>query len=224
MTEELQFKKGPGLTAEQAEALFKAKVETAVQTALTKGAALAPEAGGPQVAGQSWWNLFATSPWQPGATDVPPGPIGTGPALPHKIIQVGQLAYVEAVIYLNPFLSLGGSLTPANILSNLALPYEVNFYTSDLINMVPSTPTATITGNFVPNIVWYPVFLPFTPTTPGVFMMTITARIHNALNQPVAPFAAFATEIWDWDSNLFSFAPTGPRWLIDSPIRYMVYA
>lgn len=209
--DELQVKGNP-LTIEQVEVM----VEEEVTSVLEKGAQL--EMGEPV----RWWNLFARGPRQFPVGMVPPTPIGGGPnVLPHKIIQVGQRAFIDTLVVLRNT-PLPGGIVPCNYLSAARFEYSVKLLTVHL-NSMTAVDGPQIERRFVRNQCWYVNAFEIVPARPGIYEVYVTARIHDAMEEPMAPFAAFATEILDMDFNLFSPMPQGPHWISNSPIRYMVY-
>ena len=104
-------------TAEMVKAQVEALVKSALDEAMTKGRTETAEP-------DNWWNLYAIGPIQ--ATGVP------APLPPHQVIKVGEQAFIATVLFLNPFEVLVPGTTPADILSNFALPYEVQYQTGNL--------------------------------------------------------------------------------------------
>jgi len=198
-----------GITAADVKAHFEAKVQAAHDEAMATG--------GPEVAElQGWWDLVALGPIQV--------PNINGPYLPNDVIRAGEPAYIVTVLILNPFLVLNGQITVAELLSSLALPYEITYQTGNLTNWT-SAP-APLTGEregltLVPHQWFYVDVLEFIPRDRDevMFEMNISARIFGCGENYAAPLAGFAREVVDFDPSFFS----PPPGLVGAPIRFMVY-
>jgi hypothetical protein len=200
---------------------LKAEVEAKVQTALQEYATRPRE----QVAEPLfWWDLIAYGPIQFGAQLVPPSPIGgPGPRLPHQVIRVGEDAVVFTILLLNPLFPSPGPMSACDILSNFALPYQVQYCTGNVCTWQLGPANLNVTNpiaNFTPGQCFAIDSLEFTAQQVGVFEMTISARILNALNNPTPPFAGFARAVFDIDPDMLFPAP---GWQFDFPIRFQVY-
>jgi hypothetical protein len=199
------------ITEEELEALVRAEIDSAYEQALT-----APETVAPEVAEvQAWWDIAAFGPIQP----IAPG----GPLVPHSVIKVGEPAFVFAIILLNPFLPLPGGTNPAQVLSNFALPYEVQYQTGNLTTWTLGQPDMQgIDNNNLtpgPPFTYFEV-ISFVAAQPGLYEMNITARLLGAAPPFVnAPrFGARATTVFSLDPpGLFGAAPP-------SPLRFNIYA
>jgi hypothetical protein len=199
------------------EAVVKARVEALVKTALDEAMARArPERAEPE----DWWNLFAIGPIQ--AISVP------SPLLPHSVIKVGETAFVVTVLFLNPFLVIPPGTTPGDVLSNFALPYEVQYQTGNLTTWSLGQADMNVVHNgasftLIPGQYAYVDVLGFTANTPGLYEMNISARILGAapphINAP--QFAGFARAVVDIDSDLFLQPPPGLQFEV--PIRFQIY-
>ena len=163
---------------------------------------------------QAWWDIAAFGPIQP----IAPG----GPLVPHSVIKVGEPAFVFAIILLNPFLPLPGGTNPAQVLSNFALPYEVQYQTGNLTTWTLGQPDMQGIDN--DNLTPGPPFtyfevIGFTAAQPGLYEMNITARLLGAAPPFVnAPrFGARASTVFSLDPpGLFGAAPP-------SPLRFSIY-
>jgi hypothetical protein len=199
------------ITEEELQALVRAEIDAAYEVALT-----APEEAKAEVAEvQGWWDIAAFGPIQP----IAPG----GPLVPHSVVKVGEPVVVFAIILLNPFLALPGGTNPAQVLSNFALPYEVQYQTGNLTtwSLGPAYMQGIDTNNLAPGPPFsYFEFISFVADQPGLFEMNITARLLGAAPPFVnAPrFGARATTVFSLDPpGLFGSAPP-------SPLRFSVYA
>jgi hypothetical protein len=199
------------VTAEVIKAQIEAQLQSAYEQALNS-----PRTEGADPEG--WWNLAAIGPIQ-----VPSIP---GPVTPHQVIKVGEDAFIATVMILNPFLVLAPGTTAADVLSNFALPYEVQYQTGNLTSwsIGPANLNVVHGGtNLVPGQFFYVDVLQFTANTPGIYEMNISARILGAtppfVNAP--QFAGFARAIFDIDADLFFSGAPGMQF--DQPIRFQVY-
>jgi hypothetical protein len=192
------------VTLEDVEAQVTAEVEAAYDAALA----------GPEIAEvQGWWDIAAFGPIQP----IAPG----GPLIPHAIIKAGEPAFAVALILLNPFLPLPGGTNAGDVLSNFALPYEVQYQAGNLTTWSLGQPDmqAVQSGNLVPGQYFYVDVLGFTGSQPGLYELNISARLLGAAPPLVsAPqFGAYATTVFSLDPpGLFGSAPPGP-------MRFQIY-
>jgi hypothetical protein len=202
-----------GLTAEDVKAQVEARVQAALDEAMMTTSQEIAEPEG-------WWNLYALGPIQP--IGIP------APLLPHQVIKVGEPAFVATVLFLNPFLVLAPGTTAADVLSNFALPYEVQYQTGNLTSWVLGEPGMNTVHsglgfNLIPGVFFYVDVLAFTPGTPGLYEMNISARILGAtppyINAP--QFAGYARAVIDIDPDLFISPAPGLQF--DLPIRFQVY-
>jgi hypothetical protein len=201
------------MASDDVQAQIEARVKSALDEAMLR---YQPEIAEPQ----GWWNLYAIGPIQ--SIGVP------GPLLPHQIIKVGETAFVGTILFLNPFLVVSPGVTPASILSNFALPYEVRYQTGNLTTWTigPANLNVVFSGpgfNLVPGVNFYVNILSFTATTPGLYEMNISARLLGATPPYVnAPqFAGYARAVIDIDPDLFISPAPGLQF--DQPIRFEVY-
>jgi hypothetical protein len=199
---------GPDRTARSVEDADM-EIATRVQAALDQQA-LSPEIA--EV--RNWWDVAAFGPVQL----IAPG----GPLLPHRVVKVGEEVLVYAIILLNPAQSLPIGTNAADVLSNFALPYEVQFQTGNLTTwtLAPANMQAVETGNLVPGQQFYVERIRFTARQPGLYEMNITARLLGATPpyQNAPQFAGYATTVFGLDGpDLFGTTPSGP-------LRFQVYA
>jgi len=165
--------------------------------------------------GYQYWNILSLGPFQAF------GPVG--PYRPSKIIAAGELAWMSAVVWINPLAGPGGSLPGTTVLGSR--PWRLRFETINL-STVTNGPDATFIGTFsgpapiVSVFTWF--FIPGDPgINPNLYETNVTIDITN----PAQPFAGFAT--WHFDPDIepgFLGIPTvGPRLQHDIPARYLVY-
>jgi hypothetical protein len=202
------------VTEEDLRAQASAEIEAAYEEAMTAPEQVAPNWVSPEVAEvQGWWDIAAFGPVQP----IAPG----GPLVPHSVIKVGEPAFVFAFILLNPFLALPGGTNPAQVLSNFALPYQVQYQTGNLTSWTlgQADMQGLDNNNLIPGQNFYQEVIGFTATTPGLYEMNITARLLGAappfVNAPL--FGARATTVFSLDPpGLFGAPPPGP-------LRFSIY-
>lgn len=205
------------VTAEDVKAHVEAMVKSALDEAImVRNAQTSAEIAEPE----GWWNLFAIGPLQ--LIGIP------APLLPHQVIKVGETAFVATILYLNDFWILQPGTTPADVLSNFALPYEVRYQTGNLTTWAlgPANLNVTHTGpgfNLVPGVNFYVDVLQFVAAQVGLYEMNISARILGATpafaNAP--QFAGYARAVFDIDPELFIRPAPGLQF--DIPIRFQVY-
>ncbi len=167
-----------------------------------------------------WWDVVALGPVQPGAGLLPPSPM-TGPLLPHQIIRAGQKAFVAAILLLNPNFPTK-TLSAADLLSNFALPYKIEYNTGELKKWQPGPAYLQHVGNgtLTPGVPWAVNVFKFIAQDEGLYEMNISARIYGCNGVTAPPFSAYAHIVADIDSDLFA---THPRIQVDQPIRFQVY-
>jgi hypothetical protein len=189
---------------------------------------LAPRIGGPVTYDPSGapyvaFDVAATSPLQF---------IGLPPYLPYKIITAGSFAYLYAFIFANPVMDPNGWVIPANVQLG-GLPWRA---TLDLTNLtVGSTTNLAVNGVFPgPADVITPAFflLPTAGPAMGSDPWLMEANVTVYVDFPAKPYAAFATNFWDFDNDPgFSF---NPPWLppvppetegyrYELPNRYLIF-
>ena len=196
----------PRITAADVKAHYKAKLASALEQKLASA----------QVAElQPWWDLIAIGPIQ--ATTNPP-------FAPSDVIRSGETAYVVTIILLNPDPILPPGISPADILSKFALPYEVTYQTGNLTTWQPAGFPLTSEHDplyLVPGQSFYVDVLEFVPNDRDevLYEMNVSARIFGCGENYAPPFAGFAREVVDIDSSFFS----PPPGLVNAPIRFMVY-
>ena len=213
MTEELEISLGLDELKEE----IKARVQTALEEYAMRPREEVAEP-------LRWWDLLTIGPIQEDAELVPPGPLaGLGPRLPHQVIRVGESAAVFTVLLLNPFFPQPGALSACSLLSNFALPYEVQYSTGNLVTWSLGPANMNVTqdiANFVPGECFAIDTLEFTADEVGIYQMNVSARVLDALNNPTPAFAGFARAVFDIDPDLLFPAPVLH---FDLPIRFMVY-
>jgi hypothetical protein len=196
----------PEIPVEVAVEDVEAQVEASVAAAYEQATAEVAEVLG-------WWDIAAYGPLQPTA----PG----GPLLPHAVIKAGEPAFAVAIILLNQFQNLPGGTNAGDVLSNFALPFEVQYQAGNLTTWTLGQPDmqAVHAGNLVPGQYFYVDVLGFTGTQPGLYELNISARILGAAPPDIsAPqFGAYATTVFSLDPpGLFGAAPPGP-------MRFQIY-
>jgi hypothetical protein len=166
-----------------------------------------------------WWDLYAVGPIQPGASMTPPS--FTGPLQPNQVIRVGEQAYIITVLLLSTTYPSSG-LSAADLLSKFALPYEIDYDTGDLKKWVlaPANLQHVSSGNLVPGVPWAIDVFGFTAQDEGVYEMNICARIYGCGKTTAPPFAGYATQVVDIDTDMFGL---GPRLKTEQSIRFHCY-
>ena len=194
----------PELAVEDADQQIVSRLQAAVDEAELR----------PEIAEvRDWWDVAAFGPLQL----VQSG----GPLLPHRVIKVGEDAYVYAIVVLNPAQPLPTGTNAADVLANFSLPYEVQFQTGNLTTwtLAPPDMQAVRRGNFRPRQTVYFERIRFTGRRPGLYEMNISARILGATPpyQSAPQFAGYATTVFGLDAeDLWGNRPSGP-------LRFQVY-
>lgn len=203
------------VTADDIKAQIEARVKSAYDEAVARAST---EAADPE----GWWNLCGIGPIQPIAVG--------GPVLPHQVIKVGETAFVATVMVLNPFLLLAPGVTPFSVLSNFALPYEIQYQAGNLTNWTLGQPNMNVVhnGGLIPGLAVYVDVLQFVATTPGLYEMNISARLLGAAPpyQNAPQFAGYAREVFDLDADTLFYpwlSTPAPGWQFDQPIRFQIY-
>jgi hypothetical protein len=179
----------------QAEALF-AKAATAPAEML---------AGPPR-----FWDVVAIGPYQV-------------PALqPSRVIEVGEWATIQTIVYLNPNVpNPAPGQNACDIITGFGGKIEISYHTSRTDTMQP-VPALSATHCIVttPGQCWYADYWHFQPKEPASLYVTeIEVRICNCNNRYVRQYSGFARWVANLDYDLIFGAPT---WQFDHPIRYMV--
>jgi hypothetical protein len=210
------------VTAEEVKKWVEAKLQTALEEARERTRPLIAEP-------LFWWEIYAFV-IQPGAQLVPPASFFDNPLLPHKVIRVGQQAFIVTVVILNPFrLPQDPNIVPCDFLSIFSLPYEIDYHTCNLTECKkgPANQNARHSGHLVPGQCFYVDVLEFTAQEEGcIFETNVCARIlgcehdGNRQQQLAPPFAGFARTTINLDPELFF---PSPLLGFDNPLRYMVY-
>lgn len=163
-----------------------------------------------------WWDMYLFGPIQPSAQGMPPASIGDT-LLPHRIVRVGEPVYFTTVLFLNP--NFPGSPSPANLLSHMGCPYEINYYSGSLKNWAPAGLQQTVTGQFSPNQTLYIDVVEFIPQKPDLIEINVTGTVMNCNNAPLPSFGGFASAVYQFDSGIFD-AGNGFRY--DKGSRFLV--
>lgn len=197
-----------------------ARIVANVQRATAEG--LRPEEG-PVIGGYEYVDIFCMSPRK---RDLSPPFI----TLPHKLVAAGERIFHRALLLINPLPGPMG--TPSGTMVLGAHPVRVSF---SLMNVTTATagPTAAWNG-IAPGLAPTLTLLrwPITHADPGpnphIFELNVT---FDCLD-PAQPWAAFATQWWDGDTDPGwpwwlpgPTIPTVPPWLrrVQIPLRYMVF-
>lgn len=169
-----------------------------------------PTVGGTYVA----FDVAATSPIQ--FTGLPP-------YQPSKVIAAGEPAFLVAFLWVNPAPGLGFVVPPAVQLGGRG--WRV---TLDLANITTMNSTKLVqTGTFgnpadaAPGVAIFSLPTPDPGLDPDVYEANVTYDITD----PGQPYAAFATNFFDVDTDPgFLFVPPStPQWRSEVPNRYLVY-
>lgn len=204
---------GMDMTIDDVKALLDAKLQSAYQEFISTPQ---EEMAEPLF----WWDLYAWGPWQPGAKLTPPSGF-SGPLLPNQVIRLGETAYVATIIVLNTNFPTTGP-SAAEILSNFALPYQVEYGTGELKKWQPAPAYLQHigNGNLIPNVPYAVDVFGFKAQDEGLYEMNITVRIYGCGENAAPPFAGFATRVVDIDQDMF-----GGKLHVeeDIPIRFQCY-
>ena len=163
------------------------------------------EAGPPR-----FWDVVAIGPYQV-------------PALqPSRVIEVGQEATIQTIVYLNPDVpNPAPGQNACDIITGFGGKIEISYLTSrtDTMQPVPELSYTTCLET-TPGQCWYSHYWTFTPRASACLYETnICVRICNCSNHYVRQYSGFARWIENLDSEMFFGAPS---WQFDHPIRYMV--
>src|SRR5262245_19382616 len=208
-----------GATAEDVKALVEAELRYSLEKAKSK---TKTEIAEPLY----WWELYSFL-FQFPAHLAPPF---NGPLLSHKVIRVGEKAYIVTVIILIPFpLPHAPNIVPCDFLSMFCLPYEVEYHTCNVseCRKGPANLNVKHKGYLVPGQCYYVDVLEFTAEEEGCILETnVCARIlccehpETPVKFPQPPFAGFARTTINLDPELFF---PSPFLAFDNPLRFMVY-
>jgi hypothetical protein len=200
MAEELKVSRG----SEDPREALKARLEAEVEAALEQ---VSPElTQAPQDTGLRLWEVFARGPYQyPFDPWVDPG----------RIIFLGEEAYIDVVVWLNPRVCADLSAFNAKI--------ELSFWTANTQTMEPVPEMDYSCCIFVERgRCHYETVWKFKPTEAACVLETnICARVCNCDNSVVPGYAGFVRHVYDYDPSKWFFPPP-PGWGFDRPIRYMV--
>ena len=187
--------------------------------AASRNGGIKPDLGEPNVGPYVAFDVIMTSPWQFS---------GMPPYQPGKVIANGEYAYIFVYTWVNPTVDVpDGFAVPASV----QLSGRTWRLTLDLLDVTTGT-TQTIaqTGTVQPGSgvqpgVGFAYFQVPTPD-PGPDPAVMEANVTLDIVDPGQPYAAFATEFYDYDADPgFVFVPSaGPGWRHDQPNRYIVYS
>jgi len=172
--------------------------------------------GEPTVGQYVAFDVAATSPLQP---------IPLPPYQPSKVIAAGEPAYLVAYMFVNPMASIPDGFAVPPTVQLGGRRWRVSL---DLINLTDLTHTTLVqTGTYGPVAPSLSVAIFTLPTpNPGPDADVYEANVTLDIVDPGQPYAAFATNFFDADSDPgFLFVPpTPPGWRHDLPNRYLVYS
>lgn len=197
-------------------AKLQAKTETLIQRVEEAKAAPKTEAADPVTpGGYQYWNILSLGPFQA------LGPLG--PYRPTKIIAAGELAWMTAIVWINPLPGPGGSVSGTQYLGSR--PWRLRFETINL-STVSNGPDMTFVGNFsgpAPVLLartWF-----FVPGDPGINPNLYETNVTIDITDPGQPAAGFANWHFDPDQEpgFLIFPTVNPTWQHDIPARYLVY-
>jgi hypothetical protein len=186
---------------------YKAALDRKCEELFAK-AAVAPAE---QLAGPPrFWDVVAIGPYQvPGLQ-------------PSRVIEVGELAVVQTLVYLNPNVpNPAPGQNACDIITGFGGKIEITYVTSrtDTMQAVPALSDVHCIQT-TPGQCWYSDYWYFRPREPACLYMTnICVRICNCNNRYVRQYSGFARWVENLDFDLIFGAPT---WQFDHPIRYMV--
>ncbi|MBE9508353.1 MAG: hypothetical protein IMY86_09925 [Chloroflexi bacterium] len=186
-------------------AILNAQVEAEVAAALEQVSLELTQAP-PPVQGIRQWEVYARGPYQfPRDPAVDPG----------RIIFLGEKAYIDVVVWLNPQMCAELTAFKAKI--------ELSFWTSNTQTMRPVPAMAYSCCIFTERgKCYYVTVWEFEPTEAACVLETnICARVCNCDNTVVPGYAGFVRHVYDFDPSKL-FRPPPPGWGFDRPIRYMV--
>lgn len=177
---------------------------------------IAPRIGEPTVGQYVAFDVAATSPLQP---------IALPPYQPSKVIAAGEPAYLVAYMFVNPMASIPNGFAVPPTVQLGGRGWRVSL---DLMNLTDLTHTTLVqTGTYGPVApsLSYVIFTLPTPN-PGPDAAVYEANVTLDIVDPGQPYAAFATNFFDVDSDPgFLFVPPAPPgWRRDLPNRYLVYS
>lgn len=177
---------------------------------------IAPRIGEPTVGQYVAFDVAATSPIQ--FTALPP-------YQPSKVIAAGESAYLVVYMFVNPMASIpdGFAVPPTVQLGGRS--WRVSLDLMNLTNLTHTTLVQTGTYGPVAPSLSFAVFSLPTPN-PGPDAAVYEANVTLDIVDPGQPYAAFATNFFDVDSDPgFVFVPPAPPgWRHDLPNRYLVYS
>ena len=177
---------------------------------------IAPRIGEPTVGQYVAFDVAATSPIQP---------IALPPYQPSKVIAAGEPAYLIAYMFVNPMASIPNGFAVPPTVQLGGRGWRVSL---DLMNLTDLTHTTLVqTGTYGPVApsLSFAIFTLPTPN-PGPDAAVYEANVTLDIVDPAQPYAAFATNFFDVDSDPgFLFVPPAPPgWRHDLPNRYLVYS
>ena len=190
------------------------RIAANVQRAMAQGPALEE---GTQISGYEYVDIMCVSPRKP---FIAPPWIN----LPHKLVAGGELIVHRAMLMVNPLPGPGGTPSGTQVLGSRDC--RVTF------NLLNVTTTAFWVGSFpglapVLTLFDWTIFHPDPGPNPQIYELNVT---FDCLD-PEQPYAAFATQWWDIDSDpgwpWYLPGPTVPTVSggrrVQAPLRYLVF-
>jgi hypothetical protein len=185
-------------------------------SALTSNGGIKPEIGEPTVGQYVAFDCAATSPIQ--TTGLPP-------YQPSKVIAAGETAFIAVYLWVNPAATATGGFAVPPTVQLSGRHWRVSL---DLTNITDGTRAMLVQsgvyGPVVPSLEVKVFALPSTPPKTDAAVWEANVTFH--ITDPGQPYAAFATNFFDVDSDPgFLFVPPAqPAWRHELPNRYLVYA
>ena len=173
-----------------------------------------PEAGEPVHFGYTYWDLITISPLQF---------ISLPPYQPQKIVASGELAFLQAVMFINPATNIFNPISATTQLGGRT--FRVRFEQINLTD-VTNGPDFAFVGVFpspAPSLIFFTV--PFVAPNPGLNPRLIELNVTADIMNPAQPFAAFSTWQLDVDSEpgFLGLPDTPSEFQHDIPMRYLIY-
>jgi len=202
MSEEKTYSKGNGATEV---ASMEAALDAQLDGVFEKVEASTELAGPPR-----FWDVIASGPYQ-----VPS-------VRPSRLIEAGERAMIQVIVYLNPRVpSPYPGQNACDIITGFGGKIQLHFITSNMQTMQPEPQlTHSHCIQTKKGVCRYRYRWVFRPQNPAcLYSMNICARICNCRDYYVPQYSGFAR----WIENVdFDWIRGAPRWQFDHPIRFMV--
>jgi hypothetical protein len=157
-----------------------------------------------------FWDVIAIGPYQ--VPDLQPS----------RVLEVGEQATIQTLVYLNPNVpNPAPGQNACDIITGFGGKIEISYVTArtDTMQPVPQL-SATHCIETAHGQCWYSDYYTFTPRESACLYLTnICVRICNCNNRYVRQYSGFARWVANLDFDLIFGAPV---WQFDHPIRYMV--